>query len=185
MTKQTINLIYFLFLIILGVGCRTSLNYRTNGDINDAIFNVVTNFINKHKQLQKNDSVFNIVFFDEENDKNDYYRFIIIGTNKQYLYNKLKSPNENRFPSNYLEFENKLFIWYDDNKQIDSLTLATYIRYNLLIDDKDGNIKYLDNVVLDDSKKGVIYFVCKNNLTRFEKKVSNKYIKHPKKLICN
>jgi hypothetical protein len=188
MKKQTINKMYSLFaivlLILLGSGCRTSLNYKTNGDINDAINNVILNFINNNHQLLKNDAVFNVVFFEEENDKNDYYKLIIIGTENQHLYNKLKKPNDNRFPSNYTEVENKLFLWYDDTKKIDSLTISTYKRYNLLINDKNGSIKYLDSEILDDSKKGVIYFVCKNNLTKFEKHISNKSIKYPKKLKC-
>lgn len=188
MKKQTINKMYSLFaivlLILLGSGCRTSLNYKTNGDINDAINNVILNFVNNNHQLLKNDAVFNVVFFEEENDKNDYYKLIIIGTENQHLYNKLKKPNDNRFPSNYTEVENKLFLWYDDTKKIDSLTISTYKRYNLLIDDKNGSIKYLDSEILDDSKKGVSYFVCKNNLTKFEKHISNKSIKYPKKLKC-
>ena len=185
MKKQTINKMYSLFatalLILLGSGCRTSLNYKTNGDINDAINNVILNFVNNNYQLLKNDAVFNVVFFEEEND---YYKLIIIGTENQHLYNKLKKTNDNRFPSNYTEVENKLFLWYGDTNKIDSLTISTYKKYNLLSDDKNGSIKYLDSEILDDSKKGVIYFVCKDNLTKFEKHISNKSIKYPKKLKC-
>jgi hypothetical protein len=189
MMKHPINKIYVYFLItfsvILTSGCSSSFKYMTNGDVNDAAFNAVNDFVNNHQKLQQKDNVFKVVFFDDENDNNGFYRFIIIGTEKQYLYNKLKHPNENRFPNNYLESENKLFLWYDDNKQVDSITVNTYKRYNLLIDDENGSIKYLDNDILDESKKGVIYFVCKNNIAKFEKIVSNKSIKYPKKLKCN
>ena len=180
-----IMFIVILFsLMNLMVSCSTSLVYRENGNVNDAAYNAVIDFAHNHTRLLKKHSVFRVINFGEENPESNFYRLIIIGNDRPFLFNKSKSQNENKFPTNYLEVENKLFIWYDDAKQIDSSTIETYKKYNLLVDDENGKIKYLDNDAIDEEQKGVIYFFCQKNLTTFEKKVANKSIKFPKRLSC-
>lgn len=173
----------FTILTLILMGCKAPLNYLNEGDINSAIYNAVIDFDHNHKDLQKKHSVFIVVFFENEIEEHDFYHLTIIGEEDKFLYNKLNIQNSPKIPSNYLEIGNNIYIWYDD-KKLDNITIETFKKYNLLVDNEDGKIKFYGDVVINEKQKGVTYFICKNDITSFEKKVSNLYVKFPKKLNC-
>ncbi|WP_324689883.1 hypothetical protein [Flavobacterium cheonhonense] len=185
MKENRIKLVITFFIFMFFFSCTVSKSSsRENGDYDNIIHNAIYDFKMNNKKLLKRDSVFHLILFKEEYKENEFVKIIIIGSNKQFLYNKYKDPNENKFPSGYLDSDNILFFWYDDNKQIDSLTINTFKKYNLLVDDENGKIKFLDNDKIDDRKKGVLYFFCKGNIKKFEKSISNESSKYPKRLKC-
>lgn len=174
------NKIGTFFVVILFIQCKTIEVQNKNGDINDAILNSIYDFINDHKSLTKNDRVFYV-----GNERiNDYYLITISRTLSKHLYNPSRKPSDNILPSNFYEVNNKLFIWWDDQKEVDETTIQTYLSYDLLIDNQNDTIVTLD-VVLDDKTKGVSYYICKNDLSNY-KKIKSSYVKnsHPK-LKCN
>ena len=85
-------------------------------------------------------------------------------------------------PTHFIEIDGKLFLWNDDDYPITEELLDALHRYNLFVDydtflkneglPDDIGIIILDNPV-DDSKKGINYFFCKNNLTIYKKVISS------------
>ncbi|MFN3756503.1 MAG: hypothetical protein ACK4RM_06080 [Flavobacterium sp.] len=171
----------FVFLfIITSYKCKTIDIPNKKGNLNEAIINSIQNFTNNHKSLLKKHNTFYVGY----EVYTDYYCIIISGSENKHLYNPNKKPNDNKFPSNFLEINNKLFIWYDNKKDIDENTIQTYLKYSLLVDNKNETIYFLDDI-MDDSIIGVSYYICKNDITNF-KKIKSNYIKklHPD-LNCN
>ncbi len=171
----------FIFIISINSQCKIIHDVpNETGNLNEAIINSIRDFKNNHQSLVKKDNTFYVGY----EVYADYYYVIIVGTEKKYLYNPNKKPNENKFPSNFIEIDKKLFVWYDNNIDIDEKTIQTYLKYNLLVDNKNETIFFLDDI-MDDSKKGVSYYICKNNLTNFKKSITNRVQISNSKLNCN
>ena|SRR5690554_1454461 len=161
-----VNWIYLTSIILICIQCSTIKMPFKQGDANHAIINAIHDFQGNHSGIFKKDDVFYIII----RENASYYDLTIINLGeKQYLYNPKVIPNDNSFPNNYYVLESKLFIWYDDLKTIDESTINTYLKYNLLVDNENDTIFFIDNVNMDDSKNGVSYLFCKNDLTKFKK----------------
>ena len=176
---KTCKLILF-FLFISCIQCKpVDVKYR-EGNINEAIINSINDFTHNHKSLIKRGNIYYIGY----KSYNDYYRITISKTESKHLYNPNIKPNENKFPSNFYEENNILFIWFDKGKEIDKKTIQTYLKYGLLVDNQNGTILFLDEVI-DDSLEGVTYYICKNNLSNFKKIKSNQVKNSHPRLNCN
>jgi hypothetical protein len=176
---KTCKIILF-FLLIFCIQCKTIEVQYKKGNINEAIMNSIKDFKYNHKSLIKSENVYYI----GNKSYNDYYRITISNTESKHLYNPNIKPNENKFPSNFYEENNILFIWYDENKEIDEKTIQTYLRYGLLVDNQNETIVFLDDII-DDSLKGVIYYICKDDLSNFKKIKSNQLKDSHPRLNCN
>lgn len=175
-------ILVFFSLAFLNNSCKSSHKTREFGNLHDAIIRSIDDFKSQRGTLFKSDSVFFII----NEEDTDYFRITIIGDDEdKYLYSPAKNPQENRIPNNYLEFNNKLFIWYDSNREITKQTIEIYKKFDLLIDDEEGSIKFLDNDILDDKKKGTTYFFCKNDLSKFKKIISSFSRKYKVQLKCD
>jgi hypothetical protein len=172
--------IYFSCFIVL-IGCKSAQLPNKSGNINDAIVNSIIDFNNGNKKLLKTHTIYHVM----HNTYDDYYQLVIIGTQNKFLYNPDKIKIESELPSNYYEIENKLFYWYDDTKTIDEKTIKIYLKYDLLVDNQNGTIGYLDDFILDETLKGGFYFICKNDLTNYQKKISNSGKDLHSNLNCN
>jgi predicted transcriptional regulator len=159
---------------------RSADNLQNNKSLHDVVLYSINDFIKNYTSLVKHDNVFYI----SKDIQPNFYRITITGSENKYLYNPNKLPNENKFPNNYVEINKKLFIWYDEEKEIDEETIKIFMKYNLLVDNKNDSINFLD-VIIDDSKKGVSYYMCKNNIANFKKIKSNWVKKSHPKLSCN
>ncbi len=176
---KVLKLVFFSFFIIISIRCKTTEGLYEKGNLNEAILNSINNFTNKHKLLLKK----NNTFFVGHSVYKDYYRILIIRLDSKYLYNPSIKPSENKLPQNFYEENSNLFIWYDEDKQIDEKTIETYSKYNLLIDNQNETIFFLD-VNMDDSVKGVVYYICVNDLTNYKKIYSNEVKKSHPRLNC-
>lgn len=175
-----INKILFSFLVISFIQCKTVYVPHKKGNLNEAILNSIQDFTKTHESVIKKYDKFYIGY--EIHD--DYYQIMILGSERKYLFNPNKNPDENKFPSGFLEENNKLFIWYDEDKKIDENTIQTYLRFDLLVDNQNETIFFLDDI-MDDGIKATVYYICINDLTNFKKSITN-YVKpsHPR-LNCN
>ncbi|MEZ0007099.1 hypothetical protein ABH942_002477 [Flavobacterium sp. 28YEA47A] len=159
---------YFSILIFTSLffgGCNS---YKTSlisyGNYEDAIQNTIIDFSNT--SLFEKGKVFKLHF---ESLNNDLYHIMIIESfDNKYLYSKEKKIEENKLPSRCFELNNKLFIWWDDNYTIDKEVFSKLEKYSMLEDDKGGWITFLESSI-DDKKKGVDYFICKNNLKIYKR----------------
>lgn len=176
------KIICLAVVVLCCTQCQSVRLPYNDGGTNHAIVNAIHDFKITHKSLFKKDMVFYIITRDNIN----YYDLSIIGIDqKQYLYNHKTAPNDNLFPNNYYLLDSKLFIWYDDKKIIDEHTINTYLKYNLLVDNKNDSVLFLDNLNMDDSKIGVSYLFCKNNLATYKKYKTNIKRMPSFDLICN
>lgn len=90
----------------------------------------------------------------------------------KFLYSITKTIEENTLPSSYFEKDNKLFIWWDDNKKVNQEMFDILKKYNMLKEDEGGWITFLD-YAMDDKKKATTYYFCKNDLKEFKRIITN------------
>lgn len=172
------------------------------GSGNEAIHNAILDFSHIGKLYIK-DSVFSVSFLDTLYRKvliksNDGYKWIngeinegtiavsiIASYNKFLLTAETKAGGRGKLPSRYVEKDGKLFFWWDNNYPLTEETLAVFNKYHLLQDDEGGKIKFPE-FEIDDSRKGVDYYFCRNNLTKYKKVIASKAIGYyePPKLGC-
>jgi hypothetical protein len=182
----------FLILIFLVstslVGCSSFKNsFSSTGGKDQAVVNAIIDFSNTSR-LYKTDSVFLVSFYDtlfqkvllkvdERNYKwtngnpfENLSAVSISGINGQNIYYRTDSTgigsSENGL-SRYIEIDNNLFVWHDDKTPINKETLAIFKKYGI------GGYDPFRDVSRDDSKKGVHYFFCRNDLTKYKKVSTN------------
>ena len=167
---------------------------KTGGQ-KEAIRNAILDFSNT-SGLYKKDTVFSVSFLgplyrmvlEETNDGNgkwvvgEPYRGIVavsIGADysKMLLTDSTKVGNKGvKIPTRYIEKDGKLFYWWDDDYALTQETLDVLDKYDLLLkDDMDGVVEFYD-FATDDAQKGVHYYFCENNLTKYKKETTNKAI---------
>jgi len=156
------NQVLLSVLIVLSlISCNAyKEELKVNGYESEAIHNAILDFSNKSPLFRK-DTIFSVnVIKTFDSTK---YVIGIIGDDMKILVNdsiramiglKVKT-----IPTRYLEIENRLFTWWDDDYPLTKQTLEIYKRYNLLQDDEGGWIKFPD--------------FCKNNLTIYKKVTTN------------
>jgi len=85
------------------------------------------------------------------------------------------------FPTMLVETNGKLFFWYDKTKNVTDTIINTLYKYNF-VDTMIVNA-YIPDRIINDAKKGVVYYFCENDLSNYKKTGSNtltKYYKPPK-----
>lgn len=153
---------YFLILTLLGYSCsgwKKGLVEKGNNEI--AFKNAIIDFCNT-SSLAKKDKVFSI------SSKEYASKAIGVGimgnVNKIYIYQN--SP-QSRIPDQYIEYNNKLFCWYDDKKGKNPNIVKKLSEYKVI-----DSVKVLTEdmgYMRDDAKKGVNYYFCKDNLVIYKK----------------
>ncbi len=150
---------------------------------NEAVFIAVQDFLHTSK-LSKQDTVFS-VHIESLNDQ--ILGISIVGTTDR-LYptpeNKIGT-NKKYFPTRYFEENNKLFIWYDSIYYITDELVNKLSMYNRIDSINVNGIIELRGSI-DDSKKGVDYYICKNNILRYKKITTRTAMGwyKPPKVIC-
>lgn len=184
MSKNIIIPISILLMLLFTNCSMWKQSMITEGDINDAINNAITDFSHTSK-LYKQDTVFDIEITSVDN-------MLVIGiigtTNKLFVKsnNKIGTNSDPTFPTNFVIKNSRLFLWYDPNKTISQELRSVLIKYNHL--DSVWMKEYdIPPYVIDDGKQGVIYYFCKKNLSIYKKTGSNTIKRHYKtpKLDCD
>lgn len=158
----------------------------TEGNQNDAIKNAIHDFLHTSK-FSKKDSIFSI-YFENVNDN-------VLGVSIGAEENKLLPSSDNKigtnhpyFPTRYIEQEGKLFYWYDSTHVITNDLVSILSKYNQIDSlNVNGFVGIPEtSSLIDESKKGVHYYFCKNDLLKYKKVVTNKALGYyePPKLEC-
>jgi uncharacterized protein YcfL len=137
------------------------------GNHNVAVQNAIYDFIHTEGRLTKQARVYDVII---DTISNEILGISISGyEDKLVIHPKNKiGTNHPYFPTRYVEIDNKLFYWYDSESNITSELIDALSRYSK-IDSSFVKGTYELNVVFDDSKKGVDYYFCKNNLLKYKK----------------
>lgn len=186
--------------IIVLLPFNSCTSYKNNllfsGNLSDetAIYNAILDFTNSNKLYEK-DSVFCINYYNkiysrvlqQRNDGvsewvRDKLYDGIVGVSIHPSYHQFPLSQETRknemniIPSRYVIKNNKLFYWWDDNYELTEETIQTFYRFNLIREVKGENNSGLlvdDLVSVDDAVKGVHYYFCGNDLTKYVKVITN------------
>ena len=155
----------------------------TEGDKNDAILNAILDFTHS-KKLFKQDSVFYVTveyplysykkLFDGEYSyqivRDESYQNIIgisiSGDSKSAFIEHSELSKYERMPSRYIIFQEKLFLWYDENQALTQKTIDVLSKFNLLKNEDEAMF------VIDHSKKVAQYYFCKNDLTKYKRRIN-------------
>jgi len=191
-----LNNLFLLSLILLLGSCGTfKKELAQKGGQKEVAQNAILDFSNT-SGLYKKDSVFSVwvheplykMLLEETNDGNGrwiegkpYQGMIAVSVGANY--NKILLTDSTKvgykgvkIPTRYVEKDNKLFYWWDEDYPLTQETLTVFKKYNLLVEnDLDGVIEYYD-FKIDDAQKGVHYYFCKNDLTNYKKVTTNKGI---------
>lgn len=152
-----------LFVIALS-GCASwKSSLRSKGDYNAAIQNAIIDMIHSNDRYIKEDSVFSVGF---KNLEGGLVGVSIFGVVDEFLVTEDKETDSTMFPTKYYEYSNKLFYWKDPNVELTSEILRKLDQYNQI--DSLPSIAYAE-LVIDDGKKGILYYFCQNNLLKYKK----------------
>lgn len=161
--KKKLYLVVVLLLLPLSCIAQKKAVVNNKSDYLTAINNAIIDFC-KTSSLIKDNNTFYVTYKDL-NDK--IIRVSIIGNvNKFYI---AANTPVNRLPHNYSECTKKLFYWYDDNISHNSEDVIRKLKEYRLIEYNPDIIE----ASIDDKKKGISYYFCKNNLTTYKKVKSN------------
>ena len=88
------------------------------------------------------------------------------------------------FPTMLVEIDGKMFFWYDEEKSTTDTIINTLYRHNF-VDTMIVNA-YIPDRIINDAKRGVVYYFCKNDLINYKKTGSNTLTKSykPPRLRC-
>lgn len=150
-------------------------NFGPKGDCTTAINNAVNDFY-KTSSLFKKDISFSVSY---RIVNSDIVEVDILGNSNKFYIDGDKPLN--RLPTNFIEYNNKIFYWYDINnkgnsnaKVINKLQQYKLIEYNTDIIEHN----------IDDKKKGVSYYFCIKDLSRYKKIKSSSSKNKIPKLSC-
>jgi hypothetical protein len=182
--KNRILTVLFLLLIIL-ISCN-SIKHQlwSNGGHNETIQNTILDFTKK-SPLFKKDSIFHIRYYDTlhrmvlENvdDYNSrwvkgkpYEKIIAVSImgfdSKYFIDDSLKVAKKEHLPSRYSIRDGKLFIWDDENFLTTNETISVLEKFDLITND------YLFDGGVYDAKKGVDYYFCRKDLSKYKRVTS-------------
>lgn len=211
---KTKYLILFATFIIMSFICYGSF-VKADENIKDiAINSAILDFSNSCKEY-KNDSIFSVSFEDSvfylalnletaQRYKDKFYENVVaVGVsahricveceeyglkfNDRFLYTAQTTVGSkgSSLPTRYIEKDGKLFYWFDDDYPLTEEMLAILWKYDLLFDDTKGLVGF-PQFSINDSQKGVHYYFCKNDLSRYKRIITNIAIGYykPPKLKC-
>lgn len=180
---KSYSYIIILFILFLSSCSAWKASLVSSGDQNDAVRNAITDFLHTEK-LSKQDSVFSVSI---DTVNSEILGIGILGYEDKLILhpdNKIGASDPS-FPTKYIEKENRLFYWYDPTSSITNDLMSVLLRYNK-IDSSYVKGNYELSVRFDDSKRGVDYYFCKNNLVKYKKVVTSIAMGYydPPKLKC-
>ena len=165
------NSLIFIAFLIIGSCSTWKKSLHQNGKQNQAIENSIIDFLNS-SSLSKNDSVFSIKI----NDKKNLIIVSILATYNKVLPNsKTKIGfSTTAIPTKYIERNRNLFYWNDSSAVLTNDMIAKLSKYRIIDSmNVNGFVGIPETTHVDDSKKGIDYFICKNNFLKYKKVTTN------------
>jgi hypothetical protein len=105
---------------------------------------------------------------------NDIIAVDILGSrNKIFLDTSINISTQTAVQSRYIEQNGKLFIWWDSKNLLTNSTVQIMDKYHLIQRGK-GNDWMLVGNEIDESKQGVTYYFCRNNLSVYKKVITSR-----------
>ena len=136
------------------------------GHVTDAINNAITDFVHTSK-LSKKDSIFTVSI--AENNETCYQVTIAIADNVVLPSAKDSiGAYDPLFPTNYAVNRGNLFYWNDSTLVITQELLSILEKYDH-IDYRFNELPFIVGGVHNDGTEGVIYSICKKDLTNYKK----------------
>lgn len=175
-TSRTILLSLCIFLLGSCAIHKWKRTLVSEGYVDEAISNAVTDFIHTSKVCKKGDK-----FWVEIKEKE---KTIIISISLscfvEYptLKNKVGSYDP-FFPSRYIEQDRKLFYWNDSTQMLTQDMLSMLEKYDL-IDYSYSDQEMFVGGMHNDGAEGMNYFFCKDNLRIYKKSKISNIMKHYK-----
>jgi len=109
------------------------------------------------------------------------------GCLNRYFYTaETRVGSRGKLPSRHIIKDGKLFYWWDNDYPLTEEMLAVLWKYDLICVDTVGHFGFL-NWTLDSRQKGMNYYFCRNDLSRFRRVVTNRAhgFYEPPRLRCN
>ena len=148
----------------------------------DSIFYITTLDTLKHYTLQRNQGTLEWIC------DSIYANILVVeifgSVNKLFYLPDAVVGSKGKLPSRYVIVKSKLFYWDDDDYPLTEETLSVLKKYDALTDMIHDRV--LPETVLDESKKSIHYYFCRNNLLKHKRAVSSKSAGYyrPPKLKC-
>lgn len=170
MNTKTILLIVIILIMVSCSSWKSQL--LKSGSIDNARMNAIFDYAYTI-QFHYGDQ---LVIVNNLEDSNDFYIFSFF-SDKQVtaMPHDTIGASSIYFPNKYVEVNNQLFLWTDKQNTI-SREIVDILQKRKVIDSTyimidDGRLpsdyELID--ISDDSKKGVTYFICKNNLLKYKR----------------
>lgn len=155
------HLLILILIVLINQTCTTwKLNLNQVNRNHAAIENAVLDFY-KTSSLAKKNNTFSVYAKELNSD--------VLGVSIMGTINKLIVTEDNKssqIPTRYIEYEGKLFYWYDENYSLNDTTIDKLNQYKLI--DSIPSFSFAE-LINDDTKKGMNYFFCKQNLKNYKK----------------
>jgi len=160
-----------LVILLLGFqGCAPwKAGLITHGTYDIAIKNAVLDFSNT-TSLVRQDSTFSVDFKDFDSG---IIGVSLLGTIGKFIVTA--DGKTSRLPTRYLEYNGKLFYWYDAKYSLEKDVITKLNEYSLI-----DSVETIAQAVFvhDDAKKGVNYYFCKKNLSNYKKIITTKALEY-------
>ncbi len=155
------KIILVLICLIMFQSCANfKKEMSSKGTYDVAIRNAIIDFSNT-SSLFNQDKYFVLLI---DTLKDEKITVSISGTvNKIYYF---RNTDNNELPNKCLEYKNKIFYWRDNNYPQDKKVVEKLYTYKLV--DTVDSFAYTKNII-DDSKKSIHYYFCKNNFLIYKK----------------
>ena len=170
------NNVLLLFFLVFCCSCGGGKsNFTNTGGVEIAIKNAITDF-NKCR-LAKHNKTFHIYF---TNNSKVFGVGIVAAPEKIYI---IQNDSTNILPSKYIEYDGKLYYWYDESLPVSDDVIKKLKQYKLI-----DSVKTIADIIFvnDDSKIAGNYYFCKNNLSNYYRELTKKSLCDcvPTKLKC-
>lgn len=180
------NILYIFLIISSLTSCSCWKDTLiTNGDENSAISNAITDFLNSSGK-HDNDTVYSIGI---ENINNDIIAITISGTDFKITPTPetIIGSTTKTIPTQYLEKNGKLFYWHDNKTILTKDIIDVMSKYKIIDSMNVNGIVGIPEYTIDESKKGVHYYFCKNNFRNYKKIKTNRALGYHRRpfLDCN
>ncbi|WP_191858393.1 hypothetical protein [Hanstruepera ponticola] len=160
-----------LILVLILVSCQSSYleSIKKTGTKDDARINAIKYFSNTNKLVSNK---FYIVYSCDEAEELYCFKFYKNEKSLLKLTDSIGGYPTGYFPNKYIEIDNNLFLWHEPEAKITKEIIDFMNKYNAIDSSHYKIPDYLPIINTGDFKKEMHYFICKDNISIYEKRKS-------------